>query len=202
MAEPGLIVDRPLPVGTAGRRNPGWWGVVLLIASEGALFAYLFFSFYYLQSMADNVWPPSGKPPLPYALGTTGAFFVSGFLMWFAERGIRRDIKWRLWLGLSVSALIGISYVLLQLVDWSNEPFAFNSGAYSSLFYTITGLHMVHAIVGVLGFLAILMWSAMGYVTKDRHVAVTVMALYWYFIIVVWIGIMATFYILPYVTPR
>lgn len=193
---------RPLPVGTAGRRNPGWWGVVLLIASEGALFAYLFFSFYYLQSMADNIWPPSGKPPLPYALGTTGAFLISGFFMWFAERGIRRDIKWRLWLGLSLSVLVGAAYVLLQLLDWSVEPFAFNSGAYSSLFYVITGLHMVHAIVGIAIFLAILIWTALGHVTRDRHVSVSVAALYWYFIIVVWLGIMTTFYVLPYLTPR
>lgn len=195
-------MTRPLPVGTAGHRNPGWWGMVALIASEGALFAYLFFSYYYLQSMATNPWPPSGKPPLPYALGTTGAFFISGFFMWFAERGVRKDSSWRLWFGLILAVLVGVAYVLLQLLDWSQEPFAFNSDAYSSLFYTITGLHMVHAIVGVLMFLAIMLWRGLGYVTRDRHVSVTVATLYWYFIIVVWIAIMATFYVLPYLTPR
>ncbi|HET7570660.1 MAG TPA: cytochrome c oxidase subunit 3 [Gammaproteobacteria bacterium] len=200
-AEPRDL-SRPLPIGSAGNLTPGWWGMVMLIATESAVFAYLFFSFYYLQSMADNVWPPSGKPPLPYALGTTGALFISVFTVWFASNGIRRGIKWRVWVGLPLTGLIGIAYVLLQLVDWSVEPFAFNSGAYSSLYYTITGFHLVHTIVGVLMIVAILLWTALGHVTSERCNSVRVVALYWYFLVVVWIGIMTTFYVLPYVTPR
>ncbi|HET8701945.1 MAG TPA: cytochrome c oxidase subunit 3 [Nitrococcus sp.] len=192
---------RPLPIGTAGRRTAGWWGVVMLIGTEAAVFAYLFFSYYYLASQTDNVWPPTGPLPLRYSAPTTAALILSSFSIWWADRSIRRGRRLWLFIGLVISLLLGVLYIILQLLDWQMEPFALNSGAYGSLFYTITGFHMVHAIAGILIFATLILWSALGHVSSERHESITIAALYWYFIMVVWIGIFITFYILPYAIP-
>ena len=36
-----------LPVGSIGRHANGWWGMMMLIVTEGALFVYLLFAYYY-----------------------------------------------------------------------------------------------------------------------------------------------------------
>ena len=41
-----ISLDKPLPVGSAGKRSGGWWGVVSLIVTEGSLFAYLLFTYF------------------------------------------------------------------------------------------------------------------------------------------------------------
>src|ERR1700722_13663978 len=35
-----------LPVGSIGRHAKGWWGMIMLIVTEGALFVYLLFAYY------------------------------------------------------------------------------------------------------------------------------------------------------------
>ena len=57
-------------VATAERRRlgypSGWWAMLLLIATEGALFGLLIGSYYYLRFKTPD-WPPAGDPePSPH----------------------------------------------------------------------------------------------------------------------------------------
>jgi cytochrome c oxidase subunit 3 len=191
----------PLPVGLVGEKTGGWWGMLMLIATEASIFVYLFFSFFYLQSMTHNAWPPAGKPPLPYALSNTGILILSIFTMWMTERAAHRGRRILVPLGLFFQALVGTCYVLLTLVDWHAEGFAFNDGAYASLFFLIGGMHLAHAIIGVLVLFMLTLWSLLGHITRERCTSVTVIALYWYFLVAVWLAIFGIFYVIPYVTP-
>src|SRR5690348_414892 len=56
---------RMLPVGSAGERSSGWLGCLMLIATEGALFGYLIFTYLYLAVQTTRHWPPEGLPKLP-----------------------------------------------------------------------------------------------------------------------------------------
>lgn len=195
-------LPRPLPVGKAGFRTSGWWGMLALIATEASLFAYMIFSYFYLQSMSTQPWPPSGLPPLRYAIPTTVALLVSAGTMWWAEHSIRLARPPRLMIGMLVTALLGVLYIILQFLDWKIEPFVLNSGAYSSLFFIITAAHVVHAVVGVLILVGMMIWSAMGYISPQRYVPISVAAMYWYFLVLVWIAIFITLYLLPYISPH
>ena len=46
------VRDRPL----------GWWGMLLLVATEATLFGVLLASYYYLRFEAGPAWPPEGIP--------------------------------------------------------------------------------------------------------------------------------------------
>ncbi|HET6632398.1 MAG TPA: cytochrome c oxidase subunit 3 [Rhodanobacteraceae bacterium] len=200
MAEERTL-GRTLPVGKTGHRTPGFWGVLALIATEGAVFAYLFFSYFYLLSQSTTPWPPSGPPPMQYAIPTTIALLVSAAALWWAQRSIRLARRGQMMLALAIAALLGIVYLILQLLDWNAEPFLLQEGAYASLFYTITGFHLLHAAVGVLILATMILWSGLGHITGERYIAIDVAALYWYFVVVVWIAVFITFYVLPWITP-
>lgn len=195
-------LPRPLPIGPAGFRTPGWWGVLGLIGTEMAVFAYLIFSYFYLQSQTPEQWPPSGLPPLHWSGPSTAILVVSAATMWWADRGMRLARLVRLYSGLIATMVLGCGYVVLQCFDWRSEPFLANSGAYGSLFYAITAFHVLHAAVGVLILAAATGWSAMGYITPQRRSAISVVALYWYFVVVAWIAVFITLYALPWITPH
>ena len=195
-------LPRPLPVGKAGFRTSGWWGMLALIGTEAALFAYLLFSYFYLQSMSTQPWPPSGLPPLRYAIPSTVALLVSAGTMWWSRRSIMYGKPPQLMIGLVVTLLLGVLYVILQFLDWKIEPFLPSSDADGSLFFIITAAHVVHAVVGVLILVGMMVWSGMGYISPQRYVPISVAAMYWYFLVLVWIAIFITLYLLPYISPH
>ena len=63
-----LHFDRTLPVAAKGRNSVGWWGMLCLIATEGSLFAYLLFSYYYIAAQQGPGWSPEPHPSLAVAL--------------------------------------------------------------------------------------------------------------------------------------
>jgi cytochrome c oxidase subunit 3 len=91
-----------------------------------------------------------------------------------------------------------VLFVGLQLFEWSHKPFTLAANVYGSLFFTITGFHMVHVVVGLLMLLVLLVWSFMGYFDQRRHSALSIGAIYWHFVTAVWLAVFATLYLSPY----
>jgi heme/copper-type cytochrome/quinol oxidase subunit 3 len=190
-------VSYRLPVGGAGKGSTGWWGMVLLILTEAALFAYLLFGYFYLGSMARGGWPPSGPPGLRLALPNTGILLLSSGAMWYAESGVRRGDQNRLRLGLVLALVLGCVFVGLQAVEYGHQHFTPRSSAYGSLFFTITGFHGAHVAVGLLmiAFVSVRAW--LGHFTARRHLAVTNVSWYWHFVDAVWLAVFASLYLSP-----
>lgn len=190
-----LVASKGLPVGSKGRFASGWWGMVALIATESALFAYLFFSYYYLASHAVGAWPPQGDPDLTIALPGTLILIAGSVVMWWGERGIERGKPLRLKIGLIAAILLGISFVILEILEWKGQPFTLSSSPYSSLYFTITGFHMLHVVIGLFVLSALTVWAMLGYFDEKRHAAVSIGGIYWHFVTLVWFAVFFTFYI-------
>jgi heme/copper-type cytochrome/quinol oxidase subunit 3 len=125
---------------------------------------------------------------------------LSSGTAWWANRAAAAGARPRLLLALGLSLLLGIGFLALQLLDWYDKPFSLATDAYSSLYFTIGGVHMAHAVVGVLIFAAALLWSTLGYLGPVRHVPVTVAAVYWYFVAIVWLALFFVLYVTPYLS--
>lgn len=194
-------LPRPLPVGKAGHRTGGWWGMLSLIGTETSIFAYLLFSYFYLQSQHAQTWPPTGLPPMRYSIPVTCCLLVSAGTVWWAEHSARNGRRPFLLIALGITLLLGVAYVVLQFLDWQIEPFTINSSAYASLFFLITAAHLLHAIVGEFILVAMIIWTAMGHIAEQRFSAINIAAMYWYFIVGIWIAVFITLYILPYIGP-
>ena len=118
-----LYRGEPLPVGSKGRLSSGWWGMVTLIATETALFAYLLFSYFYVASQNGGAWPPGGPPKLDLAIPGTIVLMLGSVTMWWGEKGIRAGRQRQLLLGLGASVLLGLAFVALEGIEWSHKGF-------------------------------------------------------------------------------
>jgi len=184
-----------LPINPATRSNPGAWVMVLVIVTEAMLFAYLLFAYFYLGSMTGGAFPTDGAPELKLVLPNTIILLVSSGTMYLAERGIRKGSQAQLRIGMAVTLLLGIVFLVLQGVEYSHKTFAFQTDAYSGLFFTITGLHGAHVFVGLVINAVVQVWAWRGWFTADRHLAVTNAAMYWHFVDIVWVLMFLTVYV-------
>jgi cytochrome c oxidase subunit I+III len=202
-AEGGVSMDATmprqplrLPVGGAGPRALGWWGMVWVIATEAAFFAYLLFSYFYLASMAVGAWPPSGPPELKLAIPNTVILLLSSGAMIVADRAMRGGSRGRLRIALLVTLVLGIVFLVIQGIEFSHKSFGPGRDAYGSLFFTILGFHGAHVLAGLVmvAFATVVAWSR-----GDRAARVTLrnVAMYWHFVDVVWLAVFASLYLSP-----
>ena len=126
----------------------------------------------------------------------TGLLVVSVLPMAVADLGVKAGSRPRLLLGALGTAVLGAAFVVLEVVEWADElkgswP---TKDAYGSLFYVLTGYHVVHIALGALALLLLVAAALAGRVRGAHHVWVRVLALYWYASVVVWVLIYATLY--------
>lgn len=192
------LPSRTLPVGSAGERSSGWWGCLTLIVTEGALFGYLIFSYLYLASQTPQPWPPEGLPKLGLGLANTALLLLSSVFVWLCERCVRRRKAGWGAVSMAVAVLLGIAFVGIQLREWHTHPYGLTAHLYSSLYFTITGFHMAHVIVGLIVLVLLGVWTVLGYFDEHRYAALMTGGLYWHFVDVVWLFIFSTLYLSPY----
>lgn len=187
-----------LPTETAGARATSWWAMLILIATEATLFASLLSSYFYLRSGADE-WPLGGiaKPELRLAGPGTVILILSSVSMTGAELAIRRGRSRGLVAGLGLTILLGLIFLGIQATEYSRAEFSLDTNAYSSLFFTITGLHGLHVILGVAMLAVVELRAVLGHFDRRRHLAVQNVALYWHFVDVVWLFVFSSLYLSP-----
>ncbi|HTT82296.1 MAG TPA: cytochrome c oxidase subunit 3 [Rhizomicrobium sp.] len=192
-------ISTKLPVGAIDTRATGWWAMIFVVFTEGSLFAYLLFSYYYLavQPHLPGTFPQGGTPSLTLALPDTIILLLSSVAVAWAQFHIERNDKRYLVWGLGIAAILGMIFVVIQYFEWSGKPFTLASSPYSSLYFTVTGFHMAHVVVGVCMLWALFAWSAMGYFNRIRYAHIHIGALYWHFVDAVWLFVFFTFYITP-----
>lgn len=192
-------VQPALPMGSIGRHASGTWGVVFLLISESTIFAYLFFAYFYFSTQPHyGPWPPDGPPSWFYPGWETAVALLGSLTMWWANRSAARGARPALLAALAASLVLALGFTALQFLDWFHKPYGFATDPYTSFYFVISGFHLAHVVVGVVMFAAVLIWSALGYFGPVRHTPVTVAAIYWYFVAIMWLGVLFTLDITPY----
>ncbi len=188
---------------THAHRTFGWWGMVWLIATEATLFAVLITSYFYLRFQSGPIWPPDGipAPTLGLPLVMSALLLSSSLPVHLAERAIKRNDQRLLRAGLFAGFLLGAVFIVLTLgVEYPEKlrEFTPRTNAYGSLFFTLTGFHATHVIIGLL-MSAWTQWRAWaGAFDSRRHVTVQLFTMYWHFVDVVWLFVLATIYLSPH----
>jgi cytochrome c oxidase subunit 3 len=103
------------------------------------------------------------------------------------DRGFRR---WVL-----VTIVLGALFVANQVREWSALSFGPATHSFGSAFYVMTGFHGLHVIGGLLA-MAVVLGTTRPAVTATGHAATEVVAAYWHFVDVVWIGLFAVLFLL------
>lgn len=190
--------DPPLPVGSEGKLSGGWWGVLALIVTEGSLFGYLLFAYFYLASQTEQDWPPEGLPTLLMPAVNTAILLASSVFVWISERCIREKQRHGSIAAMVLAIVLGVCFIIIQLIEWDKKTYDMTSNLYGSLYFTITGFHLCHVVIGLIVLLLLLVWVSLGYFDDRRYAAVTIGGVYWHFVDVVWLFVFTTLYLFPY----
>ncbi len=172
-------------------------GMFLFIASEIMLFGSFFTAYFFVRVAAGTPWPtPPFHLPVFVAGVNTIILVTSSFTMHWALQSIKRGNRAGLQAGLSLTFLLGLTFLLTQLREYSRVGFAPYSDAFGTIFYCLTGLHGAHVFVGLTLLLAATIRSYRGHYSSEAHLGVEIPGIYWHFVDVMWIVVYATVYLL------
>jgi heme/copper-type cytochrome/quinol oxidase subunit 3 len=181
-----------------GGDDLNWWGLLWFLLTEAALFAYLIAAYLYIRAVIAPEGPPAGTetPHLTLAAVNTALLLLSSIpVRWAghaAERGRRRGTV----IGLALTIVMGGLFLALQGYEYATLAFSPQTNIYGSVFYTLTGFHGAHVLIGLLIMSAALWHAARGRFSAERHFGMQAAELYWHFVDVVWVILFLSLYVL------
>jgi heme/copper-type cytochrome/quinol oxidase subunit 3 len=169
--------------------------MLLLVATESALFGTLLATYAYLR-FYDPRWPPPGiAPPSVTAPLVLALVLVATTIpMALASRTARRGGSARLMIAaIALALIVQVGYLAFQVHLFADDlnRFSPKESAYGSIYFTMLAIHHAHVGVGVL-LDCWLLGRLRGGLTRYRRTAVMAVALYWYFVGVVGLAVTAT----------
>jgi cytochrome c oxidase subunit III len=192
-----LDVSR-LPTHAFGPRATLWWGVVAMLAIEGAALAMTAAALlYYRGNFA--AWPPARTPPPGLVAATVNvALLVASLVPMVATRRWARRQD-RLWTGLGFAfmTLVGIVSCVLRGLELAALNCRWDDHAYGSAVWLLVGMHAAHLLGATLENL-LLAAVIFGPVESKHYVDADTNAFYWFFVVGAWLPI----FLLVYVWPR
>ncbi|HJQ99401.1 MAG TPA: cytochrome c oxidase subunit 3 [Candidatus Polarisedimenticolaceae bacterium] len=181
-----------------GRGIGGMW---LFIVTEAFLFVSLFFAYFYLGSRGDVAWPPQ-PPKITLALVMLAILLASSVVLHLGERALKRDRRTLAHLAIGGTILLGLGFAAVQAMEYRERLKSLrpSTDAYGSIFYTITGFHGGHLVLGLLMLVYVLVLPRLEPAREPPHRPLKNAALYWHFVDAVWVVIVALLYLLPRLT--
>ncbi|HUK93592.1 MAG TPA: cytochrome c oxidase subunit 3 [Gaiellaceae bacterium] len=187
----------PPPAHQSSRVDARTLGMFLFIASEVMLFGSFFAAYFFVRVANGTPWPTPGYELPVFVAGVNTIILVtSSFTMHWALQSIKRGNRSGLKAGLTLTFLLGLSFLLTQLLEYSRVGFAPYTDAFGTVFYCLTGLHGAHVFVGLTLLLMATIRSFRGHYSEDEHLGVEIPGIYWHFVDIMWIVVYTTVYIL------
>jgi cytochrome c oxidase subunit III len=166
-------------------------GLWLFFLSESFLFLALLVTRFYLQGVKR---PPDVNQPLGFIISIVlllssltayrGEVFISGGM----EKQFRRNIIYSICLG--ALFLVGVG------IEW-REAFIYfpPSTVFGTVFFTLTGFHAFHVILGLAALSFLVQPGQRGRFTPDNYWGAEGIIKFWHFVDVVWMFIFPTLYL-------
>jgi len=169
---------------------PAKLGLGVFLAVVGALFA-LFISAYLMR--ADLVdWRPVPVPALLWF--NTAVLVLSSALLQWASIAARRGDRDGMATGLMAAGVSAVVFLVGQLLAWRQllaAGYGVAGNPANSFFYLITAVHGLHLMGGLvaLGRTLAKLWR--GIAVMRLELSVELCAIYWHFLLAVWILVLA-----------
>jgi len=179
-------------------------GIWIFLASEVMLFGGLFSAYIFLRLAAPEgdfeYW--GSKLNIPMATFNTLILITSSvtMVMSWASLKLQQFDKYKMYLGITI--LCGLAFLCVKYFEYTSK-FAHHiypsSSTFMGIYFTLTGLHVLHIIGGVL--VLIFFWSSQANKMWEDNEAllanrIEVVGLYWHFVDLVWIFLFPILYLL------
>jgi cytochrome c oxidase subunit 3 len=187
----------PPPANRSSRVDPRLLGMLLFIISEVMVFGAFFTAYFFIRVAEGDPWPAPGMtlPVVPTLINTL-ILVSSSFTMHWAQTGIKDGNRLALRAGILTTLLLGATFLFLQINEYVHLGFAPQDAAQQTIFYSLTGLHGAHVMVGLILLLIVNIRSFRGHYSPEEHRGVEVPGIYWHFVDIMWIVVYTTVYII------
>lgn len=187
-------------------------GIWLFLITEIMFFGGLFTGYIVYRTMYPEAWT-AGSHELDIALGgfNTAVLIFSSLTMALAVHAAQVSNRRNQVLFIAATMILGLVFLGVKVVEYSakfehhlipgpNFHFPGDIGTHVQLFFsfyfTMTGMHAVHMIIGEGIMLWLLINAAKGRYHKDYYNPVEVVGLYWHFVDIVWIFLFPLLYLI------
>jgi len=177
-------------------------GFIFFIASEVMFFAGFFWAFFH-SSLSPSVllgaiWPPVNIVPLsPWGVPmlNTAILLLSGFSITWVHFAIISGLFNLAFYGFVVTLVLAITFTALQIGEYLNAPFNISDSVFGTVFYSLTGLHGLHVIIGSIFIFVCFLRFLNIHFTTNHHLGFEFASWYWHFVDVVWLFLYVFVYI-------
>ena len=171
-------------------------GLPIFIVSEVFIFLGLFVSYWMVRLGYQDVWPPEGTPAFDLWIPAVMTVILVGssLTMHHAEDKLESGnlSGFNNWLMITIAlGLVFLGFTIYEYNHLIHAGFIPSTNAFSMVFYTITGFHASHVLVGLGSFFAVLIPALKG---KTNKTFVTCVSVYWHFVDVVWFFVASQVY--------
>lgn len=174
----------------------------LTIGSEAIFFICLIVAYLYFWRSANFQKEVSEH----LNIKTTGLFTVllisSSFTFWRAEKNHQKENNKAVKGWLAATIVLGIIFLAGQGHEYYkliNENVLISKSEFGSSFYTLTGFHGLHVLIGLIILTIVLLLILKGYLLNKNSSALSTVGIYWHFVDVVWLFVFTTIYVLPHI---
>jgi heme/copper-type cytochrome/quinol oxidase subunit 3 len=174
------------------------FGVWLFIASEVMFFMALIGI--YLAYRGKASWAEfHASLDIPLTAVNTFILLTSSLMVVLAVSSAQQGRKRNLTLWLAATVVLGTIFVSIQAFEYGKlgmEGHTLSSDLAGSVFFTLTGFHGLHVIIGVIWCAFVLLRGARGGFGPGNFMGVELFGLYWHFVDVVWILLFTIIYLI------
>ncbi|MBI2070158.1 MAG: heme-copper oxidase subunit III [Elusimicrobia bacterium] len=187
------------PLDTVTGIPNGKLGLWLFLASEVMLFSTLFTTYLVLR-MASVEWPRGWEVlNVPLAMLNTFVLITSSVTMVlaFAKAATRDKKAFNKYLGLTIA--LGFVFLIVKGFEYGakfSHHIAPSTSIFYAVYFTMTGLHGLHVIGGIVLNALLLYWSSKDWDHPLFVGRIEYAGLYWHFVDVVWIFLFPALYLL------
>lgn len=185
------------------------YGMWLFLYSEILLFGGLFllYAIYLSRYTPDFI---EGAKHLNLIMGSinTIILLISSFAVAASITAIRRNNRKGAILWLSSTMIIAVVFIINKYFEWGakishglypNSPelleMSHGSNLFYGLYYTVTGLHGLHVIIGASALMICVIKLFRKTITSDNYIWLENAGLYWHLVDLIWIFVFPLFYL-------
>jgi heme/copper-type cytochrome/quinol oxidase subunit 3 len=174
-------------------------GVWTLLGSEAVFFSALIVTYIVMRGKSVSGPLPHEALDVPLTAVNTFVLICSSLTMVTALAAIQRGDARGLRRWLITTGVLGLAFLSGQATEFTmlfQKGLSLSSNLFGATFFTLTGFHGAHVFAGVIWISFVLARTFRGGVTRDNHIAVELVGLYWHFVDLVWIIIFTVVYLI------
>ena len=176
-------------------------GVLCFIGSEGFFFAVLIIAYVYYRAGGDGGPDAASSLDLLTAGIYTALLLASSLTLWRAEKSVEQQRRGRTLLWLLATVLLGGAFLFGQGREYLHlieQNITVSRNLFGSTFFTLTGVHGLHVLSGLVALLIMLGLALAGDFKGPRAPGLEAVGWYWHFVDAVWIVIFSLVYVWPH----